>query len=108
MNKKSNIALLLYIASLVLLVCVCATKGDSGQEPSAAGAELRRQALPAIYSPVLPDTMTFAGERVPLDTYYVREGLDRELIANTYGHTSTLLYFKTASIFLAVSRLRLM
>ncbi|MBQ7061866.1 MAG: transglycosylase SLT domain-containing protein [Bacteroidales bacterium] len=102
MNHKSNIALLLSIATLVLLVCVCATKGDSGQEPSAAGAELRRQALPAIYSPVLPDTMTFAGERVPLDTYYVREGLDRELIANTYGHTSTLLYFKRAHRFFPI------
>lgn len=31
-----------------------------------------------------------------MDIYYVREGLDRELIVNTFGHTSTLLYFKRA------------
>ena len=50
-----------------------------------------------VYAPVIPDTMTFAGERVPLENYYVREGLDNELIINMYRQSSTLLYFKRAN-----------
>ena len=50
-----------------------------------------------VYAPVIPDTMTFAGELVPLEKYYVREALDNELIINMYRQSSTLLYFKRAN-----------
>ena len=50
-----------------------------------------------VYAPVIPDTMTFAGEQVPLENYYVREGVDNELIINMYRQSSTLLYFKRAN-----------
>ncbi len=45
-------------------------------------------------SPALPDAITFAGEPVPLHVPDVAERLDRELLANTYLHTSTLLALK--------------
>jgi hypothetical protein len=38
----------------------------------------------------IPDTLTFAGEKVPLEIFYVTEALDRELAVNTYWHSSTL------------------
>jgi hypothetical protein len=41
--------------------------------------------------------MSFAGEKVPLSTYYVHEGLDLEVITNMYRHSSTMLYFKRAN-----------
>ncbi len=47
-----------------------------------------------IVSLPIPDTITFAGEEVPLDLFYVREALDRELLVNTYWHSSTLLLIK--------------
>ncbi|NOX84749.1 MAG: hypothetical protein GXO86_02105 [Chlorobi bacterium] len=43
-----------------------------------------------IVVPVIPDTLSFAGEPVPLDLFYVKESLDRELSVNTYWHSSTL------------------
>lgn len=43
-----------------------------------------------ITSPYIPDKLTFAGESVPLDVYWVHEGLDRELIINCYQHSKTL------------------
>ena len=55
-----------------------------------------------VYSPVIPDTLTFAGEAVPLNTYYVREGLDNELIVNMYRQSSTVLYFKRANRYFPV------
>lgn len=45
-------------------------------------------------SPALPDAITFAGEPVPLHVPDVAERLDRELLANSYLHTSTLLALK--------------
>ena len=36
-----------------------------------------------IYSPIIPKTLSFAGESVPIDTYYVYEAVDRELLVNT-------------------------
>jgi len=49
-----------------------------------------------IFSVEIPDKVSFAGEDVPLEKYYVREGLDRELMSNTYWHSNTLLLFKRA------------
>ncbi len=45
----------------------------------------------------LPDTMTFCGEEVPLDLFFVRERLERELLVNSYLHSSTLLLLKRSS-----------
>jgi len=47
-----------------------------------------------IVSMPMPDTLSFAGQGVPLDIFYVREALDRELSVNTYWHSSTLLLIK--------------
>ena len=42
----------------------------------------------------IPEHLTFAGEEVPLDIFYVSESLDRELSVNTYWHSSTLRNIK--------------
>ena len=42
----------------------------------------------------LPDTMYFCGEQVPLDLFFVRERLERELLVNTYRHSATILLLK--------------
>jgi hypothetical protein len=44
----------------------------------------------------IPDSVSFAGDIVPIGTFYVREQLDRELTVNTYWHSSTLLTLKRA------------
>ncbi|MEI6576218.1 MAG: lytic transglycosylase domain-containing protein [Bacteroidota bacterium] len=45
----------------------------------------------------VPRKMTFCGEEVPLDVYWVKEALDRELITNTYWQSATLLALKRAN-----------
>ncbi|MEJ2594091.1 MAG: lytic transglycosylase domain-containing protein [bacterium] len=42
----------------------------------------------------IPENMNFAGEEVPLDIFYVKESLDRELSVNTYWHSATLRNIK--------------
>lgn len=50
----------------------------------------------ALYSPPIPDSLNFAGEEVPLDVYYVREALDKELLVNVYWQSNLLLLIKRA------------
>ena len=47
-----------------------------------------------ITLPPLPDTLIFAGERVPLEREDVREGLERELVVNTFSHSRTIFVLK--------------
>ncbi|MER2997920.1 lytic transglycosylase domain-containing protein [Pontibacter populi] len=47
-----------------------------------------------IRSPVVPATLSFAGEPVPLHVPDVAERLDRELLVNSYLHATTLLGLK--------------
>jgi membrane-bound lytic murein transglycosylase D len=49
-----------------------------------------------IYSPPLPERMSFAGEQVPLQSFVVSEMLDREILVNTYWHSNAMLLFKRA------------
>ncbi|PCH75179.1 MAG: murein transglycosylase [Flavobacteriaceae bacterium] len=45
----------------------------------------------------IPDNLNFAGERLPLEKWDVRERIDRELLVNTYWQSNTLLLFKRAN-----------
>lgn len=50
-----------------------------------------------VYALPIPGSLDFAGEEVPLDKQVVRESLDRELLVNTYWHSSTFLSMKRAN-----------
>ena len=52
---------------------------------------------PVVQSPVIPSSVTFAGNRIDLDRIDMYERLDRELTAMTYTHGNTLLLFKRAN-----------
>jgi hypothetical protein len=50
-----------------------------------------------ILSVPIPDKLDLAGEQVPLNNFYVREALDRELLLNVYYQSQTALMFKKAN-----------
>ncbi|HZL10900.1 MAG TPA: lytic transglycosylase domain-containing protein [Prolixibacteraceae bacterium] len=55
------------------------------------------------YIPVdLPAELTFAGEKVPLEYYDVRENLDREMLSTAYFHSQTIRYLMNAPRFFPV------
>lgn len=101
MKKKSAIAII-GILSVLLLASV-----------SFAVSQIMKEEEPKpnyytnkITSPYIPEKMDFAGERVPLDVYWVHEGLDRELIINCYQHSKTLRIFKlSARIFPVIEKI---
>jgi hypothetical protein len=53
-------------------------------------------------SPPLPLQIDFCGEAVPLHLYWVKEGLDRELLIHCYQHARTLLTLKRSTRFFPV------
>lgn len=60
--------------------------------------------LPKVFnrSYKLPDDVTFAGERMPLENFDTRESLERELIMSAYRHSSTIMIIKKANRYLPV------
>ncbi len=55
-----------------------------------------------IRSLPLPDSITFAGEVVPLEKFYVKESFERELLVNTHWHSNTLLLLKRSKRFFSI------
>lgn len=92
--KKITIGLLfaiLIVGIAGIFLHFTGTKSDKDKEYKEAFTTNTR-----FYSVPLPETIDFAGEKVPLDLYFVREGLDRELLVNTYWHSNTMLTLKRA------------
>lgn len=52
-----------------------------------------------IFSLNVPDNIDFAGEKLPIQDFDVRERLDKELLINTYWQSNTLLMLKKANRF---------
>ncbi|RIH66811.1 lytic transglycosylase domain-containing protein [Mariniphaga sediminis] len=52
---------------------------------------------PTVFKSVkIPDSVSFAGEPVPLERFDIKESLDRELLVNSYFHSQTIRYIKLA------------
>jgi membrane-bound lytic murein transglycosylase D len=50
-----------------------------------------------VFAPEIPEKTSFAGEMVPLDLYYVREAFEREILAGTFMHSTSIMVFKRAN-----------
>lgn len=99
--KKTTAIVIISTLSVLLL----------GSVAYAVTQKLQNEQKPNYYtnkitSPYIPEKMTFAGEEVPLDIYWVHEALDRELIVNCYQHSKTLRIFKlSARVFPEIERI---
>ena len=92
MKKNMNIiTTCLLTAALTVTCCWAITKNDTESDPTP------NQYANTITAPPVPQSMTFAGEDVPLEVYWVHEALDRELIVNCYQHSKTLRILKLST-----------
>ncbi len=93
---------LFYILSTLAAVVLTAliTLNFTDDEGNGESDEYYQQAFQnnvKIYSPVIPDSMSFCGERVPLELYHVYERMDRELMVNVYWQSNIMLLLKRAN-----------
>lgn len=77
-------AIYIFVMALSLSMAGCMSSAYS--QPSTVGEEFS-----AIVLPAMPDELDFAGERVPLEYFDVRESLQRELLVTEYMHSRTFL-----------------
>lgn len=89
-----NMKKILVYFLLLLLVVALIFGFDSWRQNEKRQTPGTNEQYYKIVSLHLPDTLSFAGEKVPLELFYVRESLDRELSVNTYWHSSTLTLIK--------------
>jgi hypothetical protein len=102
MKKLSIIAIILASVAIAGEAFIFATRKDESEEVHARAIRADYR----IYAPSIPDTLMFCGERVPLNLWYVRESLDRELVSNMYYQSSTLFNIKRAArVFPTIERI---
>jgi membrane-bound lytic murein transglycosylase D len=83
-------------ASIILLIAISFKGFGSNQSISL-------QSLDTIYGIQafrLPENVTFAGERMPLENFDTKESLEREILTSAYRHSSTILIIKRANRYL--------
>lgn len=104
MKKLSIIAIILASVAIAGEAFIFATRKDKNEEEALHTRAIRADYR--VYAPSIPDTLYFCGERVPLNLWYVREGLDRELVSNMYYQSSTLFNIKRATrVFPTIERI---
>ncbi|MBO7465558.1 MAG: lytic transglycosylase domain-containing protein [Bacteroidales bacterium] len=82
------------VSAVLLLLLFSGGGFSSGENPEHLQAFSEHYRL---YSPPIPDSLSFAGEPVPLDRVDVREALDRELLVNDYWQSNLLLLVKRSN-----------
>lgn len=106
MTKKKRFIndLPIYLITVVLggFVIMQLFLGSKEQLPPPGNKVIIEKSNYAVKSPEIPAQLNFAGEHVPLDLYDVKESLDRELITNTYFHSSTIQILKRAERYFPV------
>jgi membrane-bound lytic murein transglycosylase D len=50
----------------------------------------------------IPEKIDFAGERVPLELFDIKEALERELLINSYWHSQTIMLIKKSTRYFGV------
>ena len=103
-HKHSNytrISLILTaVIALALGVSLPLLVGSSSLDPQRESA---RSQVPSLAAPPpIPKQVTFAGDTITLDRYDLRERMDRELMAFTYMHSTTMLTIKRANRYMPV------
>ncbi len=93
MQNKWVVKTLAVIGGLALVFVIIGLMQEYNTDNKEGEKELQKD-IQRVKSFELPDSLYFAGERVPLENFDTRESLDRELNSNAYFHSSTLLLIK--------------
>lgn len=87
----------------IIIICIgfivsIISSGFGNEKPT----PLQGDEIYQVGSVIIPDSVSFAGERMPLENFDTRESLDRELLTSSYRHSSTILIMKRANRYFPV------
>ena len=92
-------ALALFCAIIIIVSAGLGFKGSGNAQNS---LNQYADTLYGIKPFKIPDSVTFADEKMPLDNFDTRESLEREILISGYRHSSTILIIKRANRYLPV------
>lgn len=95
MPRNAHLFILLLVATFAGAF-VFATLGDDDKQKQDFEQHYK------IYSLPIPDEVVFAGKRISLEEFDVKERFDRELLTNVYWQSQTILMLKRANRFFPV------
>jgi hypothetical protein len=98
-TKRKTVLTALVLAGTAFIILSIA-QSFKGFDNAAARVNRQVDTVYNIKSFKLPDEVTFAGERMPLDNFDTRESLEREILTSAYRHSSTILIIKRANRYL--------
>ena len=99
-NTKKKTILTAFILTGTVIIILSIAQSFRGFDNSPSGTHQVKDTLYNIKSFKLPDDVTFAGEKMPLDNFDTRESLEREILTSAYRHSSTILIIKRANRYL--------
>ena len=101
-NGKKKAVLTAFVLTGTVIIILSIAESFKGVKISPVS---ERQVLDTLYnvkSIRLPDNVTFAGEKMPLDNFDTRESLEREILTSAYRHSSTILIIMRAHRYLPI------
>lgn len=92
--KSTNIILIILtiIIGIGLSLSFKVNSGENSEEDRIYLKESNK-----VFSVPIPDKVTFIDENVPIDRFYVKEALEKEITVNTYFHSSSIFLIKKAN-----------
>jgi len=99
LKRKSVLASVILAGTVIVLLFVAEGFRASGNRPSMI---IFPDSVLSNKSFRVPDNVSFAGERMPLENFDTRESLEREILISSYRHSSTILIIKRANRYLPV------
>lgn len=98
-KRKTIVTLSITLISIIFILAVIqGFKGFTSEDQYLEQSD----SLYTIKSFKLPDTVTFAGEIMPLENFDTKESLEREILTSAYRHSSTILIIKRAHRYMPV------
>jgi membrane-bound lytic murein transglycosylase D len=99
-NRKTLLTAFVLISTILIILSIALGFKGFKNNP-----EKDYQEFDTVYSNQsinLPEHVTFAGEKMPLENFDTWESLEREILISAYRHSSTILIIKRANRYLPV------
>ncbi len=97
-NRKTLLTAFVLAGTIIIILSIAESSTGFNDKP--VGLRKATDTLYNIKSFNLPDEVTFAGEKMPLDNFDTRESLEREILTSAYRHSSTILIIMRAHRYL--------
>ena len=92
--KKTKVLLLVAATSLLLMIVIAFVMSIVAIKTANKRPVSLEQIVIQSHDIEFCDDIFFAGERVPLEMFNIRERYERELLSNTYFHSNTMVLLK--------------